>query len=79
MYAIRSYYEGVGAVLEQAEVSEITKKFISLVASNRRLFALAAIFVITSYSIHYTKLYESCSAWQKASSVAHQRTSAVRS
>lgn len=39
-----AHIAGVGAVLDQVGVSETTRKFVLLVASNRRLFALAAIF-----------------------------------
>lgn len=38
------HVQGVGAVLDKAEIGEITRKFVLLVAANRRLFALDAIF-----------------------------------
>ena len=49
MYAIRSYYEIHPALFDLIKDSEIQS------------FMLAPIIVITSYSIHYTKLYENLS------------------
>lgn len=37
------HIRGVEAVLEKAEIGETVRKFVFLIASNRRLFALAAI------------------------------------
>lgn len=38
------HVSGVGAVMEKAEIGEATRKFVLLIAANRRLFALGAIF-----------------------------------
>ena len=66
MYAIRSYYERCDilelprsareAVLEEAREGLLTpgRQFLLPLVYGR----LDTIFVITSYSIHYTKLYE---------------------
>jgi F-type H+-transporting ATPase subunit delta len=37
------HVKGLGAVLDQAGIGELTRKFVLLVASNRRLFALSGI------------------------------------
>ncbi len=39
-----AHLAGVGAVMDKAEVGETARKFVLLVAANRRLFALGAIF-----------------------------------
>lgn len=41
------HIKGLTAVLEKAGVGEITRKFVLLIASNRRLFALPAILDVT--------------------------------
>ena len=58
MYAIRSYY------VEHAEYKEGSLKLIELLQTMRDKIIImgggetATLVVITSYSIHYTKLYE---------------------
>ena len=60
MYAIRSYYDGglnYGYTWVQQEAQNVNKNTRAVntsISSNMPLFAG----VITSYSIHYTKLYD---------------------
>ena len=74
MYAIRSYYEYVPAYYKNEEKCFIAPEDISIpktvdntqytvvagldLTAADPLVSIKAIFVITSYSIHYTKLYE---------------------
>ena len=71
MYAIRSYYEldklsdealfsdVAWVLLDSAKLSEgIEPKDKGAFASRIATLATKALYVITSYSIHYTKLYE---------------------
>ena len=54
MYAIRSYY--VKPIISRLQHVRITQQI--EVAKNPAIAAVKDTVVITSYSIHYTKLYE---------------------
>ena len=62
MYAIRSYYavhDGIDLKLAHQKVGDMTKDSAEKnLISNAILYAAKNLGVITSYSIHYTKLYE---------------------
>ena len=53
MYAIRSYYDSVGGAITAK--SDPHKEYEECLIKAK---AMREVFVITSYSIHYTKLYE---------------------
>ena len=54
MYAIRSYYDENSVVTKAVLCLDITKEIALNAAEN----GVNLIIVITSYSIHYTKLYD---------------------
>ena len=61
MYAIRSYYDGAVGTPENG-IARVGRAHVGVVAVERgarRARAALTGLVITSYSIHYTKLYES--------------------
>ena len=61
MYAIRSYYVAVhGKFFANSGASIVQELGFALAEGAEYLTALTEA-VITSYSIHYTKLYERCS------------------
>ena len=61
MYAIRSYYEEAEKIAEKIGYPVLLRP--SYVLGGRAMELVYDVEgVITSYSIHYTKLYEDCSA-----------------
>ena len=74
MYAIRSYYDG-GIPLSEPEERAIEDLFLPVLETLARLpRVLAHRDVITSYSIHYTKLYENNPFWfNEAPTLDHLR------
>ena len=52
MYAIRSYYEAMRATQQDMSMARLVGINVD------RIISLTFVIVITSYSIHYTKLYE---------------------
>ena len=60
MYAIRSYYASRPSIIScmAPETSSASFAMVSKERTARSLLSAAARIVITSYSIHYTKLYE---------------------